>query len=90
MVSALEYLALLRDRADDGFEGRSAIGVAERAGLDLGHDSGYPAADRAEVLEAFFPQEPRVAGAAVVLAPAGDQFPSQIVIHSAVLANVYY
>ena len=37
VVGALEDLALLGDRADDGFEGGTLVDVAERAGVDLAH-----------------------------------------------------
>ncbi len=40
MVGTFEYLALLRDRMDDGLQRRSTVGDAETTGIDLGDHLG--------------------------------------------------
>jgi hypothetical protein len=68
VLRTLKDLTLLGDRMDDGLERRPAIGDAERARRDLRYNLLKAAADRAEVLDALVPQEPRAVGGAGIVA----------------------
>jgi hypothetical protein len=77
VVGALEDLALLRDRADDGLQQGALVDVAEAIRLDSLDDLFDPPPDGAEVLEALFPEKPRAVGCPRVGAPALDETPER-------------
>lgn len=73
MIGALEDLALFGDRADDYFERRAAVGVAERSRLDLANHFRQAAADGPEILEPVGPEKPASINAAGVGLPTFDE-----------------
>jgi len=64
VVGTSENLPLLRDGPHDHFERRSAACAAEGAGVDLAHDDGEAAANRAKILQPTVPEKPTQVGAA--------------------------
>jgi hypothetical protein len=73
VVRTLEDLPLLGDRRHDGLQRRAPIHVAEASTLDLAHDLPDAAPDRAEVLQALFPQEPGAVRRMGIGLPTVDQ-----------------
>ena len=58
MIGAPKQPPLLGDGLHHGFERGAVVLAAERIGPDVVNDEREAAADAAEVLEPFFPQEP--------------------------------
>jgi hypothetical protein len=78
VVRAFEDLTLLRDGVGHRLQRRAAVGDAEGARLDLGHDLLDAAADGAEVLDPLLPQEPTPVSGPWIAAPALQQRRHQV------------
>jgi hypothetical protein len=83
VVRPLEDLSLLGDRAHHRLERRSPVQVAERAVSDLPDDFLQSTPDGPEVLQSFFPQEPRLVRGARILPPAFDERTQRCCGHAA-------
>jgi len=73
VVGPFEHLPLLRDRADDGLQGRTLVDDPEGVRLDLPYNLLDAAPDGPEVLRALLPQELRAIRAAGVVPPPADE-----------------
>lgn len=73
MVCPLKDLALLGHRSDHRFERGTAECATEGARIDVLDHLRQAAANRAEVLQPFFPQEPGVVGAQRIGFPVTDE-----------------
>mmetsp|Transcript_61794 Transcript_61794/g.146106 ORF Transcript_61794/g.146106 Transcript_61794/m.146106 type:complete len:480 (-) Transcript_61794:495-1934(-) len=81
VVRTLEDLPLLGNRAHHRLQRRTTVRVAEGSGLDVLHHLADASADRPEILQPLFPQEPAVVGAVRIGLPVVNQ-QGKAVVHS--------
>ena len=79
VVRAFEDLPLLGNRADDGLERRTSVGVSEASCLNVFDNLDQASAKGPEVLQPLLPEEPTLIGSTRIIPPPSDHDTERIV-----------